>query len=137
MHENTCDDAPSPASKRPKLQVGGGAVDKFELAESALRGACQIYRLVFQPGTAIDETARLHEIILNDFPELIKEKQTGKLKKRPTKCFKLYLGLKVRFSKAINPDIITDPPVVFLTHLVASFHSWNVRRHGMRDGEST
>ena len=124
MHERTCDDAPSPASKRPKLQVGGGAVDKFELAESALRGACQVYRLVFPQGTAIDDTARLHEIILKDVPELIEKKQSGKLEKSSTGCFKWYLGLKVRFAKAINPDIITDPPVVFLTHPVSSFHSY-------------
>ena len=128
-HDHTCDAAPPPTTQRPKLQVGGGVVDKFELVDSALRGACTVYRLIFPQGTAIDDTARLHEIILKDVPELLKNKRAE------MNSFKWYLGLKVVFAKAINPDVITDPPVVFLTNPVASHHSWEWQDEGKQTEE--
>ena len=63
-HERTCDSAPSPITQRSKLQVGGGALGKFELVESALRGACTVYRLISPQGNAIGDTVSLREIIL-------------------------------------------------------------------------
>ena len=104
-------------------------MDKFELVDSALRGACTVYRLIFPQGTAIDDTARLHKIILKDVPELLKNKRAE------MNSFKWYLGLKVVFAKAINPDVVTDPPVVFLTNPVASHHSWGWQDAGKKTEE--
>ena len=108
-------------------------MDKFELVDSALRGACTVYRLIFPQGTAIDDTARLHEIILKDVPELLKNKRAE------MNSFKWYLGLKVVFAKAINPDVITVPPVVFFDKscCIASFLGMARRRETDRRAATT
>ena len=121
-HERTCDSAPSPITQQSKPQVGGGDLGKFELVDSALRGACTVYRLIFPQGTAADDTVRLREIIMKDVPELVNSKRA-----EIGDSFKWYLGLKVLFAKANNPDVFTDPPVVFLTNPVISYHSWGLQ----------
>ena len=123
-HERTCDNASTSNATKPILQTGGGAVGKFELTKASRTGTYELYRLIFPDGTAIDDIKLLHDIIFNDVPQLIDDKRTGKLRESPTGCFKWYLALKARFAKAGNPNIVTDPPAVFQTHPVISFHSW-------------
>ena len=124
-HERTCDDAPSSSSTKPTFQIGGGAVGKFELCKSSRTGVYELYRLIFPDGTALDDIKLLHDILFKDLPQLIDDKRTGKLRECSTGCFKWYLGLKARFAKAGNPDVVTNPPIVFQTHPVISFHSWS------------
>lgn len=116
MHSRTCDEAPvrENASNPAPLQVGGGVADKFELVENSLRGGAKVYRLAFPQGTDNVDFVRLHEMIAKDVPELVQNAKG---------LFKWYLGLKVIFQKATNPDIVTDPPIFFITDPVASYES--------------
>ena len=44
---------------------------------------------------------------------------------KTTGTFKWYLGLKAIFHKAVNPEIISDPPPFFKTDPFPSYHKYD------------
>ena len=84
--------------------------------------AYKLYRLIFWM-TRLSMASRFYTKLFLRMSRW-DENQIEKLRKWSTCCFKWYLVLKERFENAYNPNIVTDSPAVFKTHLLTSFHSW-------------
>ena len=110
MHERSCDKNPSKKKVKRKsvrtLQVGRGATEGFQLVESAFNGVLQLWRYEFTEEDHKDIFESLHTVLMSVAHDLVIE---------ATGMFKWYLGLKVVFHKAINPEELSDPPAYFQT----------------------
>ena len=119
MHERTCDQ--NPQTFIPEIptvvQVGrGGKHEKFYLTQSAFQGAIKVWRYDFSDGEQEDLYASLNAVVMDTSRELV----TGS-----SGTFKWYLALKAIFHKASNPEVQSNPPPVFQTTPVVSFHKYD------------
>ena len=98
------------------MQVGGGVDNAFNLLESALGGVFQTWRYTFPDGEQQDLHKSLDIVVKSTFYDLV-IKTNGTLK--------WYLGLKAVFHKAVNPEVISDPPPFFKTDPFPSYHKYD------------
>ena len=119
MHKKSCGVQPTPSQ-----YVGGSIIeendeDEFILEKSALRGVAEMYKLNFSE----DETEL--------FPRLQEGMRVAYRKlttiQRDDKNIKYYISLKCRFYKPTDPDVITDPPVVFNSETCSLLPTSNIK----------
>ena len=92
---------------------------QFELFERPRNGAKETYRLQF-PENAGDHVALLRSALLVNSQKLLDGIKHN---------IKWQASIRVVFSKAINPNIITDLPVFFLTEPVTSTSGYPLDLH--------
>ena len=119
MHEGSCDKNPFKVKRKSvlTLQVGLGAAEGFQFVESALDGVMQLWRYEFTNKDNEDGIYEsLHTVVMGAAHDLVLE---------ATGLFKWYLGLKVIYCKATNPEELSDPPAYFQTDPFASYHRYD------------
>ena len=95
-------------------QVGGGSGGPprpFETVRSAFDGAVELLRLPLD--TSENFVADLHQAVITDAREQLLERSSEE-------NIKWYLSLSVQFRRAMNLEVVTDPPIVFSTEPIAS-----------------
>ena len=116
LHEDKCEENRSGPKEKPRsdvLQTGDGNREGFILKANALNGAAREYRLEFATNATLEWMVDLHEAITKEANVLLNE-----IREKEGGSFKWYLTLELTFTKAIDPNISTDPAVYFNTHPV-------------------
>ena len=116
FHEDNCEQNSSREAKARNpavLQTGGGNPGRFHLGESALQGAVREYHLTLGTYQSVEWMFALREAITKDANFLL-----DKIRDEEGALFKWYITLKITFTKAVNPEIVTDPAVYFHSHPV-------------------
>ena len=120
MHERSCDK--NPVKKNTQrisayMQIGGGgATHGFSLLESAFNGVLQTWRYEFSDEEQQDVYGSLQKVVKSTAYDLVIE---------ATGVFKWYLGLKVIFHKASDPNMLSDPPPFFQSYPTPSYHKYD------------